>query len=66
MEDGQRTVVLIEVKLSDEEFTHCYGRRSHGNRRNDDIHAYCGPSEIETRTIESRKAQAVRPGENGR
>ena len=33
--DGQRGVVLLEVKLSETEFTHCNGRTSAGNRRRD-------------------------------
>ncbi len=33
--DGDRAAVLLEVKLSESDFTHCNGRRSQGNRRKD-------------------------------
>ena len=35
LENGRRTVVLIEVKLTEEGFTHCGGRTSRGNHRRD-------------------------------
>ena len=35
LKDRRRTVVLVEVKLSEEAFTHCGGRTSRGNRRKD-------------------------------
>ena len=33
--DGDRCAVLVEVKLSETDFTHCNGRTSQGNRRKD-------------------------------
>ena len=33
--DGSRAAVLLEVKLSETDFTHCIGRTSPGNRRTD-------------------------------
>ena len=33
--DGSRAAVLLEVKLSETDFTHCNGRTSPGNRRTD-------------------------------
>ncbi len=33
--DGGRAAVLLEVKLSEADFTHCKGRTSRGNRRKD-------------------------------
>ena len=33
--DGRRAAVLLEVKLSEPDFTHCNGRTSRGNRRRD-------------------------------
>ena len=33
--DGRRAVVLLEVKLSEPDFTHCNGRTSRGNHRKD-------------------------------
>ena len=35
LENGRRAVVLVEVKLREDEFTHCNGRTSRGNRRKD-------------------------------
>ena len=35
LENGRRTVVLTEVKLSEDSFTHCGGRTSRNNRRKD-------------------------------
>ena len=35
LENRRRAVVLVEVKLSEDGFTHCGGRRSRGNRRKD-------------------------------
>ncbi len=35
LDNGRRAVVLVEVKLSEESFTHCNGRESRGNRRRD-------------------------------
>ena len=35
LDNGQRAAVLIEVKLSEGDFTHCGGRYSRGNRRQD-------------------------------
>ena len=35
LENGRRAAVLVEVKLSEDKFTHCYGPTSKGNRRKD-------------------------------
>ena len=35
LEDGRKAVVLVEVKLSEDGFTTCNGRRSRANRRRD-------------------------------
>ena len=37
--NGRRAAVLVEVKLTEDKFTHCNGRTSTGNRRKDVCHS---------------------------
>ncbi len=46
LEDGARCVVLVEVKLSETDFTHCNGRTSRANRRRD----VCDSADLFSRT----------------
>ena len=60
LETGRRAVVLLEVKLSEGNFSHCKGRFSRGNRRQD----VCSPPDFSlmTRRLLPTQAREADPG----